>query len=245
MSEATLNDMPIRLSRARCEIEDNRLSLLANLDEAQIRLNGKIGLTGQHSLDLNITQINVGKLSRILAPVPDLSGDGTLTGRISPNPPLAASFSIPDAALYDVPIGVLRADFHYADGRVMLSPVHLAKGESELTLTGVARLEGDIPVDFSVSAQPLQIADYVRLAGDDYPVEGIGTGEIKLDGTLARLDGRGSLHIAAGKAWGLAFDPLTLPLEIENYVVKTSEFRVVGSWATWCAQHTTNAGGRL
>ena len=225
MSEATLNDMPIRLSRARCEIEDNRLSLLANLDEAQIRLNGKIGLTGQHSLDLNITQINVGKLSRILR-LPDLSGDGTLTGRISPNPPLAASFSIPDAALHGVPIGVLRADFHYADGRVMLSPVHLAKGESELTLTGVARLEGDIPVDFSVSAQPLQIADYVRLAGDDYPVEGIGTGEIKLDGTLARLDGRGSLHIAAGKAWGLAFDPLTLPLEIENYVVKTPNFEL-------------------
>ena len=226
MSEATLNDMPIRLSGGRCEIENNRLSLLANLDEAQIRLNGKIGLTGQHSLDLNITQIDVGKLSRILR-VPDLSGDGTLTGRMSPNPPLAASFSIPDAALYGVPIGVLRADFHYADGRVMLSPVHLAKGESELTLTGVARLEGDIPVDFSVSAQPIQIADYVRLAGDDYPIEGIATGELKLDGTLTKLDGRGSLHIAAGKAWGLAFDPLTLPLEIEDYVVKTSNFELL------------------
>lgn len=225
LSAATLNDMPIRVSEGHCEIENNRLSLSANLDETQIRLNGTLGLAGQPDLDLNVTQIDVGKLSRILR-IPDLSGDGALTGKISSNPPLSASFSIPDAALNDVPIGVLRADFYYADGRVILHPVHLAKGESELTLKGVARLEGDIPVDFSVSAGPLQIADYVRLAGDDFPVEGIATGELKLYGTLAKLDGRGSLHIAAGKAWGLAFDPLTLPLQIEDYVVKTPNFEL-------------------
>ena len=226
LSAATLNDIPIRDSEGRCGIKNNQLSLSANLDESQIRVNGMLGLPGQPDLDLNITQIDVGKLSRILR-IPDLSGDGALTGKISPNPPLSASFSIPDAALYDVPIGVLRADFHYADGRVLLHSVHLAKGESELTLNGVARLEGNIPVDFSVSARPLQIADYVRLAGDDFPVEGIATGELKLDGTLAKLDGRGSLQIAAGKAWGLAFDPLTLPLEIEDYVVKTPKFELL------------------
>ena len=226
LSEAALNDIPIQNSEARCIIENNRLSLMANLDDAQIRLNETLGTAKQHDLDLEITQINAGKLSRILR-LPDLSGDGTLTGQISPNPPLSASFSIPDAALYDVPIGGLRADFHYADGRIILQPVNLSKGESKLTLTGVARLEGDIPVDFSVSAHPLQIADYVRLAGDDYPIEGIAAGELKLDGTLAQLNGRGSLYVTAGKAWGLALDSLSLPLEIEDYVVKTPNFELL------------------
>ena len=226
LSEAALNDVPIRLSKGRCEIENNRLSLSANLDEAEIRLYGPLGPVGQSDLNLNITQIDVGKLSRILR-LPDFSGNGTLTGRILPNPPLTATFSIPDAALFDVPIGVLRGDFHYADGRVMLNPVRLVKGESKITLTGTARLENDVPVDFSVSAQPLQFADYVRLAGDDYPVEGIATGNLKLDGTLASLDGRGSLQVAAGKAWGLSLDPLTLPLEIQDYVVKTPNFEVL------------------
>ena len=198
----------------------------ANLDDAEIRLNGPLGSAGPSAINLNITQIDVGKLSRILS-LPDLSGRGTLTGRISPNPPLAATFSIPDAALYDVPIGVLRAEFHYAEGRVMLHPVSLVKGESEIMLTGVARMENDIPVDFSVTAQPLQIADYVRLAGDDYPIEGVATGELKLDGTLASLDGRGNLHVAAGQAWELALDPLTLPLEIHDYVVKTPNFEIL------------------
>ncbi|MDE0185856.1 MAG: translocation/assembly module TamB domain-containing protein [Candidatus Poribacteria bacterium] len=226
LSEASLNDVPIRLSKARCDIENNRLSVSANLDDAEIRLNGPLGSADPSAINLNITQIDVGKLSRILS-LPDLSGSGTLTGRISPNPPLTATFSIPDAALYDVPIGVLRAEFHYAEGRVTLHPVSLVKGESEIMLTGVARMENDIPVDFSVTAQPLQIADYVRLAGDDYPIEGIATGELKLDGTLASLDGRGNLHVAAGQAWELALDPLTLPLEIQDYVVKTPNFEIL------------------
>ncbi len=226
LSEASLNDVPIRLSKARCDIKHNRLSVSANLDDAEIRLNGPLGSAGPSAINLNITQIDVGKVSRILS-LPDLSGSGTLTGRISPNPPLAATFSVPDAALYDVPIGVLRAEFHYAEGRVTLHPVSLVKGESEITLTGTARMENDIPVDFSVTAQPLQIADYVRLAGDDYPIEGIATGELKLDGTLASLDGRGNLHVAAGQAWELALDPLTLPLEIHDYVVKTPNFEIL------------------
>ena len=226
LTEGTLNNLPIRVSEARYQIENDRLSLTANFDEAQIRLTGILGLGGQPNLDLNITQIDVGKLSRILR-VPDLSGDGVLTGKVSSDPSFSASLRIPDAALYEVPIGVLTADFHYEDGRVFLHPVRLVKGESETTLHGVARVEGDIPVDFIVRAHPFQIADYVRLAGADYPVEGIATGDLVLDGTLSQLNGQGTLQVVSGKAWGLAFDSLTLPLKIENYVVKMPDFELL------------------
>ena len=88
---------------------------------------------------------------------------------------------IPEATLYDVPIGVLTTDFHYTENKVFLNAIRLVKGNSELIADGVARMGGDTPIDLKVRAQPLQIADYVRLAGDDYPIEGIATGEVVLE----------------------------------------------------------------
>ncbi len=232
LDDATLNKVPIRLSAARYQLNDKNLSITANFDDAQIEISGNPGLSGQHDMDLRVTKIDVGKLSQILQ-LPDLAGEGTLTGKsaagVGDNPlySLQGLLKVPEATLYDVPIGVLTTDFHYTENKVFLNSIRLIKGESELVADGVARMEGDTPIDLKVRAQPLQIADYVRLAGDDYPIEGIATGELVLDGTLARLNGRGTLQIENGKAWELALDPLTLPLEIENYVVKIPDFEVL------------------
>ena len=232
LDDGSVNGVPIRLSAARYQLKDEYLSITANFDDAQIEFSGDPGLTGQHDMDLRITKIDIGKLSQILQ-MPDLAGEGTLTGKssagIGDNPlySLQGLFRVPEATLYDVPIGVLTTDFRYTENKVFLNSIRLVKGESELIADGVARLEGDTPIDLKVRAQPLQIADYVRLAGDDYPIEGIATGELVLDGTLVRLNGRGTLQIESGKAWELALDPLMLPLEIENYVVKIPDFELL------------------
>ncbi|RKU11023.1 hypothetical protein C6502_09430 [Candidatus Poribacteria bacterium] len=232
LDNASVNAVPIRLSAARYQLKDEHLSITANLDDAQIEVNGNPGLTGQHDMDLRITKIDTGKLSRILQ-MPDLAGEGTLTGKSSAGEEDNLAYSlqgllkVPEATLYDVPIGVLTADFRYAGNQVFLNSIRLAKGESELIADGVALMEGDTPINLNVRAQPLQIADYVRLAGDDYPIEGIATGELVIDGTLARLNGRGTLQIENGKAWELSLDPLTLPIGIENYVVKIPDFELL------------------
>ena len=224
--------MPIRLSTAHYQLNDEHLSVTANLDEAQIEINGKPGLTDPHGMDLRITKIDIGKLARILQ-MPDLAGEGTLAGKSSasvgdsPRYSLRAHLSVPEATLYDVPIGVLTTDFHYTENQIFLHPIRLVKGESELIADGVARIEGDIPIELKVRAQPLQIADYVRLTGSNHPIEGVATGELVLDGTLLQLDGRGTLQIENGKAWDLALDPLTLPIEIENYIVKIPDFELL------------------
>ena len=231
LDDATLNGVPIRPSAGRYQLRNDDLSIAANLDDAQIEINGSPGLAGQHDMDLRITKIDIGKLSRILQ-MPDLAGEGVLTGKSragvgdTPHYFLQGLLKVPEATLYDVPIGVLTTDFRYTENKVLLNSIRLVKGESELIADGVARVGGDTPIDLKVRAQPLQIADYVRLAGDDYPIEGIATGELVIDGTLAKLNGRGMLQIEAGKAWELALDPLTLPLEIENYVVKIPDFEI-------------------
>ena len=226
IDEAAMNDKRIRVSEASFELAENRLQIDANLDEAKIRVDGAAGLEGALNLDLEIRRIDTGKLMKILR-APDLSGDATLRGTITSEVPLAGFLEIPEAHLFDVPIGVLTADFDYRDGSVTLHPVRLTKGESLLSLTGAARLEGDIPVKFQVNAQPFQISDYVRLlAGAEYPVSGVVTGNLALDGTLNGLDGRGRLNVADAEAWELALDPLILPLVIEDYTVHVSDFEV-------------------
>ena len=227
LEEAAMNDVPIRVSEASFQIVADQLQVVANLDDAIIRIDGAAGLKEPLDLNLKIAHIDAGNLTKILR-VPKLSGDGALHGKITSEIPLTGFLKIPEASLFDVPIGVLTADFRYRDGSVTLQPVRLSKGESLLTLNGVAQIEGDIPVQFRVRAQPLQIADYVRLlAGADYPVEGVVTGNLILDGTLNALDGRGRLNVARAKAWDLALDPLTLPLAIEDYVVHVSDFEVL------------------
>ena len=232
LDDASLNGVPIRPSAAYYQLNNEHLSITANFDDAQIEINGRSGLTDPHDMDLRITKVDVGKLSQILQ-LPDLAGEGTLTGKSSTSVEdsahysLRAHFSIPEATLYDVPIGVLTTDFRYTENQVFLDPIRLVKGESELVAHGIARIEGDIPIELKVRAQPIQIADYVRLAGDDYPIEGVATGELVLDGTLAHLDGRGVLQIANGKAWELALDPLTLPIEVDNYIVKIPDFEIL------------------
>ena len=226
INEAAMNDKPILVSEASFELAENRLQIDANLDEAKIRVDGAAGLEGALNLDLEIRRIDTGKLMKIIR-APNLSGDATLHGTITSEVPFAGFLEIPEAHLFDVPIGVLTADFDYRDGSVTLHPVRLTKGESLLTLNGAARMEGDIPVKFEVQAQPFQISDYVRLlAGAEYPVSGVVTGNLALDGTLNGLDGRGRLNVADAEAWELALDPLVLPLVIEDYTVHVSDFEV-------------------
>lgn len=232
LGDASLNGVAIRLSKADYQLKEQHLSVTANLDAAQIEINGNPGFVDSHDIYLRITQIDIGKLAQILQ-LPDLAGEGIVTGTSRvvagdiPLYSLRGFLSVPEATLYDVPIGVLTTDFHYTEDKVFLNSIRLVKGESELIADGVARLEADTPVDLKVRARPLQIADYVRLAGTDYPIEGVATGELVLDGPLARLNGRGLLRITKGKAWDLALDPLTLPIEIENYVVKIPDFEIL------------------
>ena len=221
--EASLNDIGIKVSQANWEIKSGQLLATANLDEARIRLDGLLGLANDRDIDLRITKIDVDKLSRIVG-IPDLGGEGKVTGKISPLD-LTGVFKVPEASLFNVPIGILTIPFQYRDEYVYIDQGLLVKNSSQLVLKGKALPVGNIPVDLVLYVEPLQIADYIRLVGNDYPIRGTVTGKLILDNTLEDLNGRGILEIADAEAWGLKFDPLSLPLEIESYdaIIKNFE----------------------
>ena len=99
--------------------------------------------------------------------------------------------------------------------------------QSRTTITGTVDVEGEFPANFSVVADPVYVQHYPRvLLGAEYPVDGEIRGELKLDGTLINLDGTANFSVTKGVAWGIHLDPLTLPLEIEDYNVTLPNFKI-------------------
>lgn len=99
--------------------------------------------------------------------------------------------------------------------------------ESRATITGAVDIEGEFPANFSIVADPVYVQHYPRvLLGQEYPVDGKIRGELKLDGTLINLDGRANFSVTKGVAWGVHLDPLTLPLEIEDYNFTLPNFKI-------------------
>ena len=99
--------------------------------------------------------------------------------------------------------------------------------ESHTTITGTVDIEGEYPASFSIVADPVYVQHYLKtLLGAEYPVDGEISGELKLDGTLTNLDGRANFSVTKGVAWGIHLDPLTLPLEIEDYNLTVPNFKI-------------------
>ena len=99
--------------------------------------------------------------------------------------------------------------------------------ESRTTITGTVEVRDDFPVDISVVADSVYVQHYPKLLlGSEYPVEGEIRGELKLDGTLMNLDGRANFSVTEGVAWDIHLDPLTLPLEIEDYNFIVPDFKI-------------------
>ena len=204
------------------------------LDAAHLNIEGPI-----NNLQLALRDVDFGKLFQIFDSAP-FAGTGSITAQITKEG--SASFpakrgkylkargyvEVPATTFMDNPIGVLTGDFRYAEGRVFIENGHLTKGESRIEIAGTVDIEGELPANLQIVAAPLKMdSDYTKLLmGEAYPVEGTLTGELKLDGSLTHLDGRGTFAVNAGKAWGIRLDALTLPLEIDDYTITIANFEI-------------------
>ena len=91
----------------------------------------------------------------------------------------------------------------------------------------------ELPAKFRIIVEPVVLdAEYNTLfLGGPQDVDGTVTGEVNLYGTLMHLNGNGTFTVSDSKAWGIHLDPLTLPLEIEDYAITIPNFEIrhVGS----------------
>ena len=252
--ETILDEVALEDSTLNCGIVAGVLKANGNFDETSIEITAPFPLGEQDTLEIQASGINFDKIMKI-ANTADFGGTGTSSAQLSSDGTLKGSLEVPDATFNDIPIGVLRGDYRYQDGRVFIEDGLLTKNtissqpevsevdqealqptptesqitqyESRATINGTVDVKDDFPTAFSIVADPVYVQHYPRLMlGAEYPVDGELRGELKLYGTLINLDGDANFSVTAGVAWGIHLDALTLPLEIEDYNLSVPNFKI-------------------
>ena len=251
LTETTLDEVKLDASTLNCTIAAGELKIDGNLDETEINITGPFPLAEEDALDIRASGINFDDLMKI-ANSEDIGGTAEFSAELSDGT-LKGFMEIPNATFNDIPIGVVSGDFRYQEGRIFIENGLMTKNTieatsglqtsptkefllsspaeshvySRTTITGTVEVKDDFPADFSVIADPVYVQHYPKLLlGAEYPVEGEVRGELKLDGTLINMDGSANFSVTEGVAWGIHLDPLTLPLEIEDYNFTLPDFKV-------------------
>ena len=253
LTETTLDAVKLEDSTLKGTIAAGELKIDGNVDETEINVAGPFPVEQQDALEIRVSGINFDDLMKI-ANSEDFGGTGNLTAKLSDGI-LNGFMEISNATFNNIPIGVLSGDFRYQEGRIYIenglmtkntievasglqtpptdelkllsSPADRFQVYSRTTITGTVEVRDDFPVDISVVADPVYVQHYPKLLlGSEYPVEGEIRGELKLDGTLMNLDGRANFSVTEGVAWDIHLDPLTLPLEIEDYNFIVPDFKI-------------------
>lgn len=251
LTQTTLDEVELDDSTLNWVIAAGELKINGNLDETEINITGPFPLAQKDTLDIQASGINFDDLMEI-ANSEDLGGTAEFSAELSDGI-LKGFIEIPNATFNDIPLGVLSGDFRYQEGRIFIENGLMTKNTIEASsglqtsptkefllsspaeshvysrakITGTVEVKGELPADFSVSADPVYVQHYPKLLlGAEYPVEGEIRGELKLDGTLNNLDGSANFSVTEGVAWGIHLDPLTLPLEIEDYNFTIRDFKI-------------------
>ncbi len=235
VTETILNEVEFENSVLNCTIAAGALKVDGNLDETEVIVTGAFPLTDQDTLDLRISGINFDELTKITNNA-DFGGTGEYTAKLSSEGVLTGFMEIPNASFTDIAIGELSGDLRYQDGQVFIENGYLTKNtkrdilteyESRATINGVVDIEDEYPAVFSIVADPVYVQHYRNLlVGADHPVNGEIRGELKLEGTLINLDGRADFRVTEAEALDVHFDPITLPVRIEDYNITISNCEI-------------------
>ncbi|MDE0087137.1 MAG: hypothetical protein OXU23_15560 [Candidatus Poribacteria bacterium] len=197
------------------------------IDNTSVDINGSLD-----SFDVQLENVDFGKLSRIFNSVP-FKGVGSITGQIKKDGTATGHVEMPEAFYCHsdedpIPLGRLAGNFRYENRVVYFENAHLTKqGGTSVSIEGNIGIDGKLPASFSIVADPLVLdADYNKLFFTVvYPIEGDIKGELNLYGHLIdHLDGSGNFVVNSGNAWGINFDPATLQLEIDDYSLTIPDF---------------------
>ncbi len=225
-----LNDSSLDCKISSEDANGSSISVDGTIDDTTVDISGSFD-----SFDVQLENVDFGKLSRIFNSVP-FKGVGSITAQVKKDGTAAGHVEMP-ATFYchnddePIPLGRLAGNFRYENRIVYFENAHLTKtGEkrnTSVSIEGDIGISGKLPANFHIVADPLVLdADYNKLfLTVDYPIEGDIKGELNLYGQLIdHLDGSGSFVISSGNAWSINLDPATLQLEIDDYSLTIPNF---------------------
>ncbi|MDE0485217.1 MAG: hypothetical protein OXI67_21795 [Candidatus Poribacteria bacterium] len=224
--------IPLKNSSLNCEISSehtngSNIRIDGTIDNTSVDINGSFD-----SFDVQLENVDFGKLSRIFNSVP-FKGVGSITAQLKKDGTAAGHVEMPETFYCHnddepIPLGRLAGNFRYVDRIVYFENTHLTKqGGTSVSIEGNVGIDGKLPANFHIVVDPLVLdADYNKLFFTvAYPIEGDIKGELNLYGHLIdHLDGSGNFVVNSGNAWGINFDPATLQLEIDDYSLTIPDF---------------------
>lgn len=126
----------------------------------------------------------------------------------------------------------LAANVSIARNLVQVSGGRLRRENSILSVDASALLQ-DWQLDpnghawLSAHADRTPLAGLKAALGADYPLDGLATGEIKMEGTPSKLTGSGQLQVDQGKLASLPFDRLNLSIQVAESVWNVESIQLV------------------
>ena len=183
--------------------------------------------------------------------------DGVMTNTFA-RPRIEGTFSGDRMRAWNVTWGQGSATFVVENSYAHVSASSLKSGDSEINATGTfslgyPRKDGGEQINARVRLDRRPMADLRRAFElDDWPVDGLVSGEYHLYGDYETPFGVGTLLITDGVAYGETFERATAALDFEGTGVRLSKFEVQKStgamtgamWVGWDGNYSFNADGR-
>jgi hypothetical protein len=246
----------------------------AATDETFVAFTGRTAW-GQHStMPFHVTSLDWQESDRVLAGIMTAFGtptgaipiggrgtfDGLMTGAFS-EPRIEGHFDGERMRAWDVLWGRSAADLIIQNSYVFISKSSIRSGNSEISADGkfslgYPRKDHGEEINATVRMVNRPLVDLRHAFElDDYPVEGLASGEYRLTGAYTMPAGYGRLQIDKGVAYGESFDTATSDLRFEstgtpgvrldNIVISKSTGRVTGAaFVGWDGTYSFDANGQ-
>jgi hypothetical protein len=182
--------------------------------------------------------------------------DGVMLGAFT-RPRIEGKFAGDRMRAWDVVWGTGAADIVIENGYVTVTNGVISEGQSEIVANGIfslgyPRKDGgeELNARVKITRRPLKDLRHA-FELDDYPVEGLVSGDYHLYGGYETPHGFGRLVIDEGKAYGENFESATSSLRFEGNGVRLDSIeirkgagRVTGAaWVGWDGTYSFNADG--
>jgi hypothetical protein len=242
----------------------------AATDRTYVEFNGRTAWGQRSKIPFHVTSVDWQESDRLLAAIMTAFGSPTgaipIGGRGEFDGTFLESFTRPRIEghfvgermrAWDVVWGGAVADLVIENSYVTLSNAAIRHGESEIDAQGrfslgYPRKDGGEELNAVVRVSRRPLADLRHAFQlDDYPVDGLTSGEYHIWGKYETPDGFGRLQIDTGKAYGETFDSATANLRFETVGVRLdaidirkSTGRVTGAaWVAWDGNYSFDANG--
>jgi hypothetical protein len=236
-----------------------------------VEFSGRTAFGERSQIPFHVTSLDWQESDRVLAGIMTAFGsptgavplgghgtfDGVMLGSFA-RPRIDGTFSGDRMRAWDVVWGHGTAKVHIENGYVYVTDGVITEGNSEIVANGpfslgYPRRDGGEELNARVRITRRPLADLRHAFElDDYPVEGLVSGDFHVYGGYETPHGYGRLVIDEGVAYGETFDTATAALRFEGSGVRLDAIDVKkgggtvtgAAWVGWDGTYSFNADGR-